>query len=228
MSASRACWPLRVFSAAAILALLSGEASLSLSPCMASDGSSNLTVVKVEERWALSVGEPNLANGAPQATMTMSPYPDLSSDHFVVTLNHATSPEYESGGIQVQHWQGEELEQSRPRVEHHQLDQAGEVITWRQSMTVDDGELRFEIDDGESESWGEFGGGSNFRVSIPAPASNLNGYRPQISLTDSGVGYGGNRVASLTLLQVRWYLSNGQVYELNAPIDIDEDLDPWN
>jgi hypothetical protein len=30
----------------------------------------------------------------------------------------------------------------------------------------------------------------------------------------------------LTLTKLRWTDSNGQVYELNAPIDVDADLDP--
>ena len=208
-------------------------AACSLTPSLSEraygeEGQEPIKVVKVEETWSLTVGEPNLANGAPQATMTMSPLPNLDGDHFVVTFNHATEPEFVAGGLQLQHWNEEELEQSTPRKEHSLLDVSGEVLSWRQTMSVDDGVLSFQLEDGESDSWGNFGNGGDYRLQTPSSLQDLNGYRPQISLTGSGVNFGGNRVASLTLLKIRWHLSNGQVYELNAPIDIDSDLDPWN
>jgi hypothetical protein len=49
---------------------------------------------------------------------------------------------------------------------------------------------------------------------------------PAIAIAESGVNFAGNRVRSLTLTKLRWTDSNGQVYELNAPIDVDADLDP--
>ncbi|MCA9173298.1 MAG: hypothetical protein KDA61_18590 [Planctomycetales bacterium] len=56
--------------------------------------------------------------------------------------------------------------------------------------------------------------------------TDLNAYRPYLSLTESGVGYGGNRVSSLQMEKIVWELSTGQSYQLVAPIDIDADLDP--
>lgn len=208
-------------------------AACALAPCVSEraygeEGQEPIKVVKVEETWSLTVGEPNLANGAPQATMTMSPLPTLDGDYFVVTFNHATEPEFVAGGLQLQHWNEEELEQSTRREEHGLLEVPGEVLTWRQSMSVENGVLRFQLEDGNSESWGNFGNGGDYQLETPCSLQDLNGYRPQISLTSSGVNFGGNRVASLTLQRIRWYLSNGQVFELNAPIDIDSDLDPWN
>ena len=41
-----------------------------------------------------------------------------------------------------------------------------------------------------------------------------------------GVSFAGFRVRSLTLTKLRWFDSDGNVYELNAPIDVDADLDP--
>lgn len=64
------------------------------------------------------------------------------------------------------------------------------------------------------------------RVVAPTSVVNLNTYRPQISLTQSGVSFAGNRVHSLTLTKLRWIDSEGEEYEMEAPIDVDADLDP--
>ena len=44
----------------------------------------------------------------------------------------------------------------------------------------------------------------------------------------SGMGFAGNRVESLTLTRLEWHLSDGKVVVFTAPIDIDSDLDPWD
>jgi hypothetical protein len=40
------------------------------------------------------------------------------------------------------------------------------------------------------------------------------------------IHFAGNRVRSLILRKLRWTDSEGETYELNAPIDVDADLDP--
>lgn len=94
-------------------------------------------------------------------------------------------------------------------------------------MQIHEGIVTFDVMDGQSNSWGSFGGAGWLRQSIHTGRPNLNAYRPEVSLAESEIGYAGNRVASLTLLRIRWYASNGKVYEANAPFDIDTDLDPW-
>jgi hypothetical protein len=49
---------------------------------------------------------------------------------------------------------------------------------------------------------------------------NLNAYDPQVSVTNSGVGFAGNRVTSFVLKSVRWYSEAGLVAELTTPTTV--------
>jgi hypothetical protein len=185
-------------------------------------------VVEVEEEWSLEIGEPNTDANAPQVAMVMSPYSDLEDDYFLFLLNYRTEPDYGPGGVQIQHWIGDAVEDYQSGSDDSELDHPEEVVRWTQVMKINgNGNVTFEIEDGESSSWGGFGGEGRLRHTIETGLTNLNTYRPQISIVESGIGYAGNRVASLTLQRITWTMSNGQKYELHAPIDIDSDLDPW-
>jgi hypothetical protein len=181
-------------------------------------------IVQVEEHWELRINEPDEDRSAPQSTMVMSPTGDLTGMHFLFTLNHVTAPGFEAGGLQVQLWYGDDVVQESISTEIGAVSHNDEVIRWTQRMTVDDGELTFQIVDGESETWGNFGG-DDLTVSTPTSLNKLNGYSPGVSLTESQVSYAENRVASLVLTKLRWIKENGQVYEYNAPIPIDVSLE---
>ena len=185
-----------------------------------------IEIVEIEEHWELSVGEPDAPSSSPQVSMVMSPTGHLTDHYFVFTLNHHSDPGWIPGGYQVQRWSGQELVASRVGPHESTLTQTDETIRWVQRTKLEDGKLVFEIDDGESLTWGEFGGEGHLRLSVESEMANLNAYRPAVSLEESGVSFAGNRVRSLTLLKLRWIDSTGQDYELTAPIDVDADLDP--
>jgi hypothetical protein len=185
-----------------------------------------IDIVAVEEHWELSVGEPDAGSSGPQICMVMSPTGDLDSDYFVFTLNHHSHPEYVPGGMQVQQWCGEDLIDSRVGPHEGTLHHNDEVVSWVQRTEINEGSLTFEVLHGESSSWEQFGGEGHLRLTIDTYLTTLNGYRPAISLTESGVSFAGNRVRSLVLTKLRWFDSAGNAYELNAPIDVDADLDP--
>jgi hypothetical protein len=181
-------------------------------------------VVSVEEHWELRISEPDLDRSAPQTTMVMSPTPDLDGVHFLVTLNHATVPGYAAGGIQVQLWNGDDFVDSQTVQEGTTLDHAEEVVTWVQRMSLHDDNLKFQVRDGQSESWGAFGSGElSFNTSTSLTA--LNSYRPGVSLAESQVCYAENRVVSLTLMKLVWVTEDGVTHEQSAPIPIDTSLD---
>jgi hypothetical protein len=185
----------------------------------------SLRVVRVEEHWELRLGQPDSGLSAPQTTMVMSPDDDLEGVHFQFTLNHATIPQYAPGGMQAQLWDGEELLDQSVTHEGAALQHADEVVRWIQRVTLDNGTLTFQILNGSSETWGDFGG-DDFSLSVPTSLSGLNGYRPGVSLTESQVGYAENRVVSLTLTKLVWVTDDGEVHELDAPIEVDTSLDP--
>lgn len=182
-------------------------------------------IVQIEEHWELSVGEPDAPVSSPQATMVMSPYANLDSQYFVFTINHRSVPNYEAGGLQVQLWSGDEAVDAESFTAGP-LDQTNDIVQWVQRLKVEDGTLSFEVVDGSSASWGSFGGEGSLAFSSPTSLDGLNGYSPGISLTESQVGYAGNRVQRLLLKKLVWLTDDGETHELHVPIDIDTDLDP--
>jgi hypothetical protein len=182
-------------------------------------------VVLIEEHWELHVGGPDASRSAPQVSMIMSPTDTLSGDFFVVSLNHWSYPNFVAGGYQVQRWHGGECVDADNGYKTSQLHHDGEVITWVQRLSLDDGVLKFTLLNGDSDTWGHFGG-AGLNVQLATNLTKLNGYRPGISIDQSGIGYAGNRVSSLTLKKIRWITADGEEHHMVAPIDIDSDLDP--
>jgi hypothetical protein len=185
-----------------------------------------IEIVAVEEYWELSIGEPDAASSSPQVSMVMSPTGNLDSKFFVFTLNCHTAPEWAAGGTQVQLWDGEDLADSHEGSHTEPLSNSNEVVSWVQRTSLSSGQLVFEVVNGHSTTWGDFGSNGELRFAVDSDMTNLNGYRPAVSLEQSGVCFAGNRVKSLVLQKLRWIDSTGQAYELTAPIDVDADLDP--
>ncbi|MCA9265312.1 MAG: hypothetical protein KDA60_15735 [Planctomycetales bacterium] len=188
-----------------------------------------IRIVKVEEFWSLSVGEPNTERNAPQVSMVMSPTYNADSYYFVYLLNHKMEPDYAANGMQVLLKYGDQKQpvETRNGPQGNPLVIDDEIVTWKQSMTLSGGNVTFEISDGHSESWGNFGGQGYLRSTVSTGQWSLNNYRPGVSLTESGIGFAGNRVTSLTLTKIRWTDQYGNQYVREAPFDIDTDLDPW-
>ena len=186
------------------------------------------SVVQVEETWELTVGEPNTSRNAPQLTMGMSPSGDFDGKFFVFLVNHRTAPNYVPGGMQVQIWNGEHQCCWRTGPTEGSIDETNDTISWTQRMSIENGAVTFEVRDGQSATWGSFGGQGYLRTSFDTALPDLNLYHPFKSLEESGISYAGNRVTSLTLKHIKWWLANGQVFEYTAPFDIDNDLDPWD
>lgn len=192
--------------------------SLSANPSFASD------VILIEEHWELQVGGPDTSRSSPQVSMVMAPFSDLEQDFFLVTLNHWTHPEFAPGGIQVQRWLGDDCRANASSGSYNPLAYDEEVISWVQRLTLVDGELRFEVINGTSESWGAFGGDEELLLTHPTTLNNLNEYQPAVSINQSGIGYAGNRVSSLVLNRLRWQTEDGEEQEMVAPIDISTDI----
>ena len=104
------------------------------------------------------------------------------------------------------------------------FDHSNETIHWVQRISLQDGTLTFQVRDGESETWGTFGG-DDLSLDASTSLTALNAYRPSVSLSESQVGYAENRVVSLTLTKLVWITEDGDVHEQNAPIPIDTSLD---
>lgn len=184
-------------------------ASSGLSVTRADDGP---RIVRVEESWELHLADPDPANTAPQVTCAFTPLRDLSSLHATFEINHQATPEFSPGGLHFHAWNGDQRLDSRHEGTGS-LATAGEVVRWKQVMSLADGQLVLEVADGTSTTWGSFGGEQRLRIAVPTTMTNLNSYSPTLSVRQSGVGFAGNRVARLVMTHVKVVTGGGVVLE---------------
>ena len=78
-------------------------------------------------------------------------------------------------------------------------------------MIVGGGKITYDIENGQSTTWGQFGqGDGNLSVSFNTTRNDLDRYSPETSAVKSGVSWQSNLVTSMTLVRVRYY-SGGQL-----------------
>jgi hypothetical protein len=191
--------------------------ALVLSPALALAQTAH--VVKVEEDWELVLLEPAAGVTAPQLTCTISPVAQSDTLRAAFDLNHASAPSFSAGGMQLQVWQGDQCVATKRKKEGVSLSQTGETVKWTMRMSLPyENTLKFSVKNGTSNSWGAFGTSSDtFSLSLYTSLNNLDAYSSSVSVAQSGVGFAGNRVSSLTLKEVRRTWSNGEVTVDNAP-----------
>ena len=178
---------------------------------LAEDG---VRIVQVEEDWELVVQEPDSDTVAPQVTCMMSPTSGDDGLHMTFELNHKSGAQFVPGGLTMQLWDGESWISTKRGDSSRVMSTAAETVRWTQSMKINGGNLVFEIKNGTSSTWGEFGDGSEkFRSSTAWGQDNVNSYSPDNSVHLSGIGFASNRVHSLVLKRVRVYAPSGEFYE---------------
>ncbi|WP_442485770.1 hypothetical protein [Aeoliella sp. SH292] len=183
-------------------------------------------VVYIEEHWELTVGGPEVERCAPQVSLVMSPTGNMDGLHFVFLLNHSTFPDFVPGGLQMQSWYGDSLLDTTNSNRINILSYDNETVRWVQKLSIQDGRVVFDVDNGTSQSWGNFGHGDGLVMWTGQRMDRLNDYRPAVSIEESGITFAGNRVSSLVLTKLVWRTSDGVTNQLVAPIDIDADIDP--
>lgn len=175
------------------------------------------TIYKVEEFWEMVINEPDPANLSPQVSFYTSPSVNIDDCYFELQLNHAADEGFSGGGLRVASIdRGEVIEQARSDMQHA-LAVDGDRIRWTSVMAVSGRKLLFAIKDGMGQEWGAFGG-PDFLVTIPGgPVADLSEYHPQNSLDSVDIGFGANRVTSVTLLAVRVYYADGRT--ITVPVN---------
>jgi len=174
-------------------------------------------VVRVEEDWELVVGTPVPNNNAPQITCLISPVGSVESLYATFALNHRDVPSFNPGGLQLQVWEGKTNVASKRYENEALLATLGETIRWTQVMRIADEGLIFEIVNGTSTTWGNFGGDDSLRLTVATSLTHLDQYDPQVSVKHSSVSFAANRVQSLVLKSVRLYAATGLVSEDKTP-----------
>lgn len=178
-------------------------------PPAVADGSSG-TVMRVEEDYELVLNEPGSERASPQFHTVMSPYNHVLSGYAQVSWNYRELPEFAAGGLQIQAWKGENDYEGKD-IGDEPLSRDAETIAWTQVLETDDHQLTFKIINGQSLSWGAFGGDELSIVVLPVTVGNLNRYSSTISKSNSWISYGSNRVNLLQIKEVRRYGSSGNL-----------------
>lgn len=160
-------------------------------------------VLRVEEDWELILDEPSNSLAAPQLMTVMSPKEDLDDLYGMVTWNYREIPSFYSGGLQLQSWSDDLFLYSK-NFREGEFSTTGETISWTQSLKVNNNILTLRIKDGQSDTWGSFGG-TQMQLSELILVNNLNNYSPETSVENSAVTYGAYRVVKLRIKEVRYY-----------------------
>jgi hypothetical protein len=164
-----------------------------------------LGTMKVEEDWELVVNEPNSVTVGPQVSCVISPVSHLDGTYGNLEVNYGSLPDFMEGGLQLQAWSGEEWLSVRDMA-GTTLQNDAETITWTTRMWLQGGKLNFKIANGNGTSWGNFGDTiDNIKLSLSSSLLTLDAYDPAVSVANSGVGFGGQRVASLKIKRIRYY-----------------------
>lgn len=168
-------------------------------------------VARVEEDWEIRLDLPSEEKTAPQYETVMSSVASIGGRFFRATWNYQELPSYASGGFQLQKWYGP------IHLGSHNQNQASfasqnEQITWTQALSVDGEYLTFQVQNGQSSTWGSFGSVICF-IEHWSSLSHLNNYSPDFSVEKAGISYGSNRVKLLRLKEVRYYNSDGVLLE---------------
>jgi hypothetical protein len=172
---------------------------------------------QVEEDWQLVVANPDPLGVGPQVTTCMSPNSDPAGAFLAFYVNYQDYPSWSPGGLQAKAYSAPVSPGGSPSLidassqGNGVCETQGETITWTQRLSLSGGSLQYVIANGQSRTWGAFGQGQGtLKVSMPSTLSDLGSYKPDYTVSKSGVSWQANRVTSMTLVQVRYY-SNGQL-----------------
>ncbi len=168
-------------------------------------------VVRIEEDWSIEIGVPDPSENAPQIITVLSPTDSLNGVHVVFELNHATLPEYQAGGMQLQRWHGDQSLDVHNFPNLKALGIENETITYTMTMSLEGNQLKFEVLNGNSSTWGNFGGQGYLKSILPTDLTHLGSYSLNTSVEHSRVGFASHRVKKFVRTQVRYYSIDGLV-----------------
>jgi hypothetical protein len=171
-------------------------------------------VMQVEEDWELVLSAPAAIKTAPQLETIMSPVGNIDSVFARTTWNYREFPSFQAGGMQLQAWHGDAF-LTKTNFGTNDLSTVSETVTWTQVLKTDGTVLTLKIADGQSVTWGAFGGSTLTLVGV-VNLPNLNEYRTDVSVGNSGITFGANRVVKLRIKAVRRYSADGTLLSTDS------------
>ncbi len=160
-------------------------------------------VMRVEEDWELRLDQPASIKTAPQLETVISPFASAENLFARTTWNYREFPDFVPGGMQLQAWQGSQI-LAQTNFGSNDLSTVSETVTWTQQVSTDGTLLVFKIKDGQSTTWGNFGGSTLTLLGV-VNLDNLDSYSTDVSVENSGISFGANRVQLLQINEVRRY-----------------------
>jgi hypothetical protein len=134
----------------------------------------------IEEDWQLLISNPDQYSVGPQITTVMSPVADGSTPFFAFDMNYREYPIFSPGGMQIQVWSGGKVIDTSSQGSAL-FGTPGEGITWTQRMSLGGGSVSYDVNNGQSTTWGKFGQGEQLSVSFSSTLNDLSGYDPDVS-----------------------------------------------
>lgn len=200
---------------------IAGGAPLALSglgiiPSILGEEVATGNTVRVEEDWYVKIGTPEPGADSPQISTVIAPSWWLGGKYAVFDMNCATQPGFSSGGVQLQLWEDDAITQSCSNTNWDSMHFVDEDIRYTTAMSIENGNLVFEILNGSSESWGTFGTGE-LKLQTSTWRDHLNWYDPNFTTWNSRIGFASHRVRRLILERVRYFKSNGTSTVDDAP-----------
>lgn len=176
--------------------------------------------VRIEEDWELQVLHPDAQLDAPQVTIAQLPGGYSHDLLLQLSVNYGASPSFSRGGYQLRAALGDtEISRSR-QLENEVLTIPSETLTWTLFIQEDPQGLYFGVINGQSQSWGAFGGEAIFVPYSASGLTSLAAYHPQNSVNNSEISYAANRVGKLRLTKVRAYSAQGPLGEWTLNADV--------
>lgn len=180
-------------------------------PCVAQS-----SIFRIEEDWEMVVHQPDPIIYSPQVTFFTSPSTATESTYFQLQMNYAADEGFDGGGFHVAAVNGGgNIDEARSHTDSP-LTVGNDRVQWTSVMAAIDGTLLFAVKDGYATQWGSFGG-PDYLVRIEGTDfADLSQYHHSQSLSSVDVGFGGNRVSSITLKQVRLYYTDGHISTIDV------------
>jgi hypothetical protein len=163
--------------------------------------------VRIEQDWELDLGTPDPAQPTPQVAVQIDPYPN-SSTSAVLLLNYQDTPNFQSGGMQLQLWNQNVSLGTSTIAGGQTLGTSGEKITWTQYLRVSGNQLNFGISGGQFPTWGQPASDQS-AVSTTTDLTSFSGYSTNDSVSKSTILLGSSAVGCLKITAVRKYDAAG-------------------
>jgi hypothetical protein len=210
---SRLLVPVRVLQSLRRHSILFGVLVLAAGPALATDPFPGEIIMRVEEDWVIDVGLADGVNTAPEIVTVFGPSNPNYGTHAVFEMNHATYPDFDRGGMQIQAWHANWLLGSKRHTDVSELLTVVERIkyTCTTRLKADDDWVRLEVKNGESVTYGNFGGDGSLKLYVWTEKDSLNDYDAESSLIHSRVTFGANRVNQFFRDEIRYYTADGDV-----------------